>query len=155
MAATFRVTTCILLTLLLAACSSAPEAQNRSSASEVSSRALVLDFYDRFFNRHDVSAAAVVAEDYKQHNPDLPDGRAALVRYFTEYFASNPQSRVRIIRSAVEGDLVYLHVHSKNDAEDIGQAVIDIFRVKDGMIVEHWDVIQNVPEYAANTNTMF
>jgi predicted SnoaL-like aldol condensation-catalyzing enzyme len=52
-------------------------------------------------------------------------------------------------------DLVWLHVHATNGAKDRGQAIIDIFRVKNGKIVEHWDVIQAVPETAANKNTMF
>ncbi|WP_221620376.1 MULTISPECIES: hypothetical protein [unclassified Desulfovibrio] len=64
-------------------------------------------------------------------------------------------SRARIIRSAVEGDIVWLHVHSVNDEKDRGEAVLDVFRVKDGKIVEHWDVIQAVPETAENSNTMF
>ena len=128
----------------------------RDVAQEESNRKLVVDFYDSFFNKHQVQeAAAVVAEDYIQHNPDVPDGKAPFVGYFDGYFKENPQSRARIVRSAADGDLVYLHVHSTNGKADRGQAVIDIFRVQDGKIVEHWDVIQAVPEQAANSNTMF
>lgn len=61
----------------------------------------------------------------------------------------------RIVRSAADGDLVYLHVHATEHPGDRGEAVVDIFRVKDGKIVEHWDVIQPVPETSANRNTMF
>ncbi|AYR21659.1 nuclear transport factor 2 family protein [Alcaligenes faecalis] len=96
-----------------------------------------------------------VAQDYIQHNPEVPDGKAPFVGYFSGYFKENPQSRARIVRSATDGDLVYLHVHSTNGKADRGQAVIDIFRVQDGKLVEHWDVIQAVPEQAANSNTMF
>ncbi|WP_206060571.1 nuclear transport factor 2 family protein [Klebsiella sp. P1CD1] len=128
----------------------------RDLAVEDANRALVLDFYERFFNRHDVGgAAADVAENYRQHNPDVPDGKAPFVDYFTHFFKDNPQSRARVVRSAVDGDLVWLHVHATNGANDRGQAVLDLFRVKDGKIVEHWDVIQDVPEEAANDNTMF
>jgi len=119
-------------------------------------RALVLDFYDQFFNRHETEeAAALLAEDYRQHNPSVPDGRASVVSYFTQYFKENPQARARIVRSATDGDLVYLHIHSTNGPEDRGVAVVDIFRVKGGLIVEHWDVIQPVPAESANSNTMF
>ena len=119
-------------------------------------RKLVVEFYDSFFNAHDVDrAAVVVADDYRQHNPEVPDGKAPFVGYFKGYFKENPASRARIVRSAADGDLVWLHVHSTNGAEDRGIAVVDVFRVKDGKIVEHWDVIQAVPVQSANSNTMF
>lgn len=129
-------------------------AQDRDLAAEEANRTLVVDFYDAFFNKHDTSAA-VVADDYKQHNPDVPDGKAPFVDYFTGFFKENPESKARIVRSATDGDLVWLHVHSTNGADDRGQSVVDIFRVKDGKITEHWDVIQAVPEKSANENTMF
>ena len=61
----------------------------------------------------------------------------------------------RIVRSAADGDLVWLHLNSTQNAQDRGEAIVDIFRVEDGRIVEHWDVIQPVPETSANENTMF
>ena len=128
----------------------------RDLAKEEANRKLVVDFYNQFFNEHDVAGAAkIIAEDYIQHNPTVPTGKAPVVSYFTDYFKANPQSKARIVRSAVDNDLVYLHIHSTEKADDRGQAVVDIFRVKDGMIVEHWDVIQDVPREAANDNTMF
>ncbi len=128
----------------------------RNLELEEANRKLVVDFYNRFFNEHDVaSASPTIAEDYIQHNPDVPNGRAPLVEYFTGFFKDNPNSKARIVRTTTDGDLVWLHVHSTNNADDRGQAVVDIFRVKDGKIVEHWDVIQAVPEKAANDNTMF
>lgn len=109
-----------------------------------------------FFNRHETrEAAKVVADNYRQHNPEVPDGKAPFVDYFTGFFRDNPQSHARIVRSAVDGDLVWLQVHSVNNNHDRGQAVLDIFRVSEGKIVEHWDIIQNVPEQSANGNTMF
>lgn len=130
-------------------------AEPRNLETEEANRQLVLKFYDRFFNKHEIEAAEVVAEDYKQHNPEVPDGKKPFVTFFTGFFKENPESRAKIVRSATDGDLVYLHVHSTNGADDRGQAVVDIFRVKDGRIVEHWDVIQSVPESSANPNTMF
>jgi len=128
----------------------------RDFVTEEANRALVIEFYDQFFNRHETEeAASLLAEDYRQHNPSVPDGRAPVVGYFTQYFKENPQSRARIVRSATDGDLVYLHIHSTNGPEDRGVAVVDIFRVKGGLIVEHWDVIQPVPAESANSNTMF
>jgi predicted SnoaL-like aldol condensation-catalyzing enzyme len=127
----------------------------RDASLEETNRALVVDFYDRFFNKHDIASARVVADSYRQHNPDVPDGKAPFVSYFSSFFKEHPKSTSRIVRSATSGDLVYLHVHFKVDPNDRGQAVVDIFRVADGKIVEHWDVSQNVPEKAANRNTMF
>lgn len=131
-------------------------AESRNLAQEETNRQLVIQFYERFFNQHQVQqAASVVAEHYKQHNPDVPDGKAPFVEFFAQFFKENPGSRARIVRSATDGDLVYLHVHSTSKAGDLGQAVIDIFRVKNGKIVEHWDVVQEVPAQSANDNTMF
>ncbi|EKK4079567.1 ester cyclase [Cronobacter dublinensis] len=130
-------------------------ASARQSDIEEANRQRVITFYDRFFNQHDTAAADVVADDYRQHNPEVPDGKAPFVNYFSGFFRDNPQSRAKVIRSAADGDLVWLQVHSTNGSHDRGQAVLDIFRVKDGKIVEHWDIIQDVPEKAANANTMF
>ena len=147
-------------TALAAMISAAPlsvlaEISERDLATEEANRALVVEFYDQFFNEHNIAASDVIAEDYIQHNPNVPDGKAPLVSFFSGYFAENPESRARIVRSAADGDLVWLHVQSTNGEEDLGEAVVDIFRVEDGMIVEHWDVIQTVPSEAANSNTMF
>ncbi|MBJ2114428.1 ester cyclase [Serratia ureilytica] len=143
----------LLLTGNALAATSAPA---RNIAVEEANRKLVLEFYDRFFNRHEtISAAKVIANNYRQHNPGVPDGKAPFVTFFTDYFRDNPQSRVRIVRSAAHGDLVWLQIHSTNGSKDRGQAVIDIFRVDKGKIVEHWDVIQDVPEKSSNNNTMF
>lgn len=149
------VMTAVLLTTASTAVLAATPA-SRDLAAEEANRALVVEFYDQFFNAHKVEQAArVVADDYIQHNPDVPDGKAPFVGYYTGFFKENPESRARIVRSATADDLVYLHVHSTNGPDDRGEAVIDIFRVDNGMIVEHWDVIQDVPAEAANDNTMF
>lgn len=148
-----------IATLLLSAASTAVLAappSTRDLNAEEANRALVVNFYDQFFNHHEVAEASkVVAENYIQHNPEVPDGKAPFVDYFTGFFKENPESRARIVRSATDHDLVYLHVHSITGQKDRGQAVVDIFRVKDGMITEHWDVIQEVPSQSANENTMF
>ncbi|UXS39733.1 hypothetical protein FY150_08445 [Agrobacterium tumefaciens] len=144
---------------LLPALMAAPVlAQNaaRDFAQEEANRKLVIEFYDTVFNKHDVAkGAAVLVDSYKQHNPMVPDGKAPFVNYFTGFFKENPQSKARIVRSATDGDLVYLHIHSTENEGDRGRAIVDIFRVTDGKITEHWDVIQEVPEKAANNNTMF
>lgn len=143
--------------LLFTATLSAPaSAASRDLAAEEANRKLVVEFYDRVFNRHDVAEGAkVIVDDYKQHNPEVPDGKEPFVSFFTGFFKDNPQSKAEIVRSATDGDMVWLHVHSTNDPKGRGQSVTDIFRVKDGKIVEHWDVIQSVQAASANSNTMF
>ena len=134
----------------------AARAQSRDLAREEANRRLVLDFYEAVFIRRDITAAErFLSEGYIQHNPLVPDGRAPFIAAFTRIFAANPQGSSRIIRSATDGDLVWLHVHSRSNPADRGRAITDIFRVEAGRIVEHWDVIQPVPETAANGNTMF
>jgi len=131
------------------------QSAERDFAAEEANRELVIEFYNRFFIEHDISAADVVAEDYIQHNPRLPDGKDTLVSFFSGFFKENPEWRERIIRSGTDGDLVFLQVHATNGPNDRGQAIMEIFRVEDGKIAEHWDVVQDVPETAENDNTMF
>ncbi|MBB2682674.1 MULTISPECIES: nuclear transport factor 2 family protein [Rhizobium] len=152
---TFGKSLCALAILAGIAMPSGAFAASRDLKVEEANRKLVVEFYDRFFNSHDVEAASVVADEYRQHNPEVPDGKKPLVSFFTGFFKDNPQSKAKIVRSSADGDLVWLHVHATNGADDRGQAIVDIFRVKDGKIVEHWDVIQAVPKEAANKNTMF
>lgn len=153
---------CLLLTLVLGAtpasaqegplhlCAPVQPAQARSNCR------LVVRFYDAVFNRRDFAIAErLVAKSYRQHNPDTPDGRQALVDYFTVYLREHPQARSRIVRVSASADLVWLHVHDTESPQDRGSAVVDIFRVRRGRIVEHWDVLQPVPEKQAHGNTMF
>tara|TARA_R110002012_G_scaffold62590_1_gene164633 strand:- start:13787 stop:14254 length:468 start_codon:yes stop_codon:yes gene_type:complete len=143
-------------TLMLAVPAMSFAQSERDVQQEEANRALVIEFYDQFFNEHETEQSGqVLAEDYIQHNPEVPDGKAPFVDYFAGYFKENPEYKSEIVRSATDGDLVWLHVHSTNGDDDQGEAVVDIFRVDDGMIVEHWDVIQSVPEESANDNTMF
>lgn len=152
--------------LLLAVFAAAPAAHAQTAgttptaardlAAEEANRALVVSFYEDFFIDHKVEeAGAAIAEDYIQHNPNVPTGKAPVIAYFTGFFAENPEARSEIKRSAAQGDLVWLHVHARSGPDDLGRAVVDIFRVEDGMIVEHWDVVQPVPATSANDNTMF
>lgn len=132
------------------------QAKARNIELEESNLRLVTNFYEQFFNQHDTkNSVKIISDDYIQHNPDVPDGKLPFINYFIDYFKSNPLSKAKIIRSATNGDLVFLHVHATNGVADKGQAVLDIFRVHNDIIVEHWDVIQEVPETSENKNTMF
>ncbi|PFC87867.1 pyruvate kinase [Bacillus anthracis] len=117
---------------------------------------MVVDFYNEVFNKHNIDIIPkYVSEDYQQHNPFVADGRKAFMDFFKEDFVKNPNSSAEVKRVVAEGDTVALHVHSRTNSQDKGVAIVDIFRIKDGKIVEHWDVIQEIPSEAANNNTMF
>ena len=151
----YRPMTALLFTALTATAAIAQQAQ-RNLAQEEANRQLVVEFYHQNFNQHQVDQATkVMADDYIQHNPLVPNGKEPFVSFFKGFFANNPNAKSKIVRTAADGDLVWLHIHATNGENDRGQAIIDVFRVKDGKIVEHWDVIQDVPEKAANHNTMF
>lgn len=120
-------------------------------------KATVTAFYDTAFNqkRPDEAVSRYVGRMYRQHNPNFGDGPQAFIDAVKAWTGANPQLRVDIKRVIAEGDLVVTHVHIRQHEKDHGIAAIDIFRLEDGKIVEHWDVTQPIPEKPANNNTMF
>jgi predicted SnoaL-like aldol condensation-catalyzing enzyme len=120
-------------------------------------KAAVQAFYDLAFNGKDPQGAVdrYVGDEYRQHNPFAGDGPQAFIDFVTAYTTEHPELRVEFKRCIAEGDLVVVHCNIKLKPEERGDAVMDIFRLADGKIVEHWDVVQPVPEQSANDNTMF
>lgn len=119
----------------------------------------MITFYDQVFNKHDLKEAPYkyLAENLIQHKLGVPDGRQGFIDHLTPIFEKAPQRSSRLVHAAAEGDLVWTHMHSTENPQDRGRAIMDIFRVKDGKIVEHWDVVQPIPEpeKAKNKNGMF
>lgn len=117
---------------------------------------LVVAFYNAAINQKDYDAAIkYLGDEYKQHNPTAADGKAGLKAFIEFLKARYPAQRGEIKRVIAEGDLVALHVHSTRGDGTPGRAIVDIFRVENGKVVEHWDVIQDIPQKAANPNGMF
>ena len=112
-------------------------------------------FHEAAVDRDVTAFDRYAADPYHQHNPQSPNGTAAAKEQFTSAFAAYPDLGISVKRVIAEGDYAAIHHHFKPAAEDLGSAVIDIFRVQDGKVVEHWDVIQPVPATSANDNTMF
>jgi predicted SnoaL-like aldol condensation-catalyzing enzyme len=118
----------------------------------------VIAYYERAFNDHEPEDAVerYVGSEYIQHNPMAPDGTDAFIAFVRGYVEQFPQLHIEIKRAIGEGDLVMTHGLLKRSPDDRGTAAADIFRVdENGKIVEHWDVLQPVPETSANDNTMF
>ena len=127
-----------------------------AGAREEANRAAVLAFYEKGLNQKDADAAlAYVGNRYVQHNPNAPDGPDGLRRFIGFLREKFPNSHSEIKRSFVDGDFVILHVHSVREPGSRGRAIVDIFKLENGKIVEHWDVVQDIPENPANNNTMF
>ena len=92
---------------------------------------------------------------YRQHNPGAADGAEPFIAFMKHFAQAFPDFRLEPKRIIAEGDIVILHSHLILKPGERGSAVVDIFRLENGKIVEHWDVIQAVPETSANNNTMF
>jgi predicted SnoaL-like aldol condensation-catalyzing enzyme len=151
--------------LLLLACAVSACASTGPTARALRARqntAMVLAFLDTAFNKHEVEQAfkLYVGPYYRQHNPHVADGVEgaimALRRLTHELY---PDLRQEVKRTVAQGDLVAVHsryTHSAADrAGSSGEAVVDLFRLEHGKIVEHWDVVEDVPGESANDNSMF
>ena len=145
----------IALILAAALALAAPAAQAAGPQEEANKR-VVLDFYEKAINQKNFEAAAVhFGPRYTQHNPnaaDGPEGLKAFLGFLREKF---PASRSEVKRVFTDGDYVILHVHAVREPGTRGSAIVDIFKLEGGKIVEHWDVVQPIPEKALNANGMF
>ena len=160
--------------LALAGCSAdseptAPEPQadagpvdpmDTTNRAELSDRQVSERFIEVFYNQNRLTDGfrAWVHPDYIQHDPNSPTGRDATIAVLAAHMEANPQM-THDVKRVIYGDdgMVAVHYHFKRNPEDRGQAVVDIYHVKDGYLVEHWDVLQPVPDPAEvlNDNTMF
>jgi predicted SnoaL-like aldol condensation-catalyzing enzyme len=92
---------------------------------------------------------------YIQHNPMAQSGRDAAIGFLEPFFAQHPDASYSIKRIIADGNLVAVHSQGSFSPGDRGIAVVDILRVEGCKVVEHWDVVQAIPEKSANPNGMF
>jgi predicted SnoaL-like aldol condensation-catalyzing enzyme len=117
----------------------------------------VIAYYNMAFNERKPAEAAknYGGPYYTQHNPQAPNGFEAFVRFVEGFVEQFPRMSLEIKRAVAEGDMVVTHSLLKTSPEDRGTAAADFFRLEGGKVVEHWDVLQPVPESAANDHPMF
>ena len=143
----------MLPAILLTACASTP---SQLPAQQEANRQVVLQFYEAGLNRKDADAALkYVGNRYVQHNPNAADGPQGFRQFIAFLRDKYPDSHSEIVRSFVDGDHVILHVHAVREPGTRGNAIVDIFKLENGKIVEHWDVTQAIPEKTASGNPMF
>ncbi len=144
------LTLAIFLTAVVA--QPAQAAKCRLSPKQVATK-----FMTQFYVQKEVRKAFETWVDpgYIQHNPMAATGRDAAINFLEPFFANNPSINYSIKRIIADGDLVVVHAHGKFSVEDRGMAVVDILRIQGCKVMEHWDVLQPVPEKSANTNGMF
>jgi predicted SnoaL-like aldol condensation-catalyzing enzyme len=125
-------------------------------ADAESNKKAVLEFYDKALNQKDFDAASkYFGPHYVQHNPGAPDGIEGFKAFIALRKEKFPNAKSEIKRAFADGDYVILHVHAVREPGERGNAIVDIFRLENGKIVEHWDVVQPIPEKTTNNNGMF
>jgi len=97
----------------------------------------------------------ISAEQFIQHNPHLENGIKAMKGFLPHLFNNMmPKGSWEVKRVIAEHDMVMVHSLAKPTPDSLGMAVVDIFRVQDGKIVEHWDVTTDVPESTVSGNAI-
>jgi predicted SnoaL-like aldol condensation-catalyzing enzyme len=145
------------LLVIIAVAALAPAAARAADAKHMEeNKKAVVEFYELAINQKNFDAAAkFLGPRYTQHNPraaDGPEGLKAFLAFLREKF---PDYHSDIKRAFADGDYVILHVHNIPTPGSRGNAIVDIFKLENGKVVEHWDVRQEIPEQSANSNTMF
>ena len=113
---------------------------------------IVKEFIAMVFHHHDLgNLDGIMRDDYIQHNADVPQGKKGFIEFFEKCFKAIPDFRYTLKKIVSDGDIVmtFSTTTGTHTGEWIGQPatgnklnfdVVDIFRIQDGKIAEHWDV---------------
>ena len=105
--------------------------------------ALVKRFYDEVFNAHDVSKLdEFMRDDYMQHNATVEDGEDGFIKFTEFFFSLDPQMEIVKI-FANDEDEVAVFFKCICRANGMVNKVVDIYRLQDGLLAEHWDVVEH------------
>jgi predicted SnoaL-like aldol condensation-catalyzing enzyme len=117
---------------------------------------LVLRFLNEFLIEHRIGVLdELIGPSYTQHNPVIGDGKASLIIFFEDFWKKYPKPVYHLKRVIAEDNLVAVHYHWVVEPGVFERAIVDIFRIENGRLVEHWDVVQPIPEKSVNKHPMF
>lgn len=120
-------------------------------------RAIMEDFLNLFYGQYKIREAFEkhVAEDYIQHSLLADNGRENAIVSISKLWATMPEIEINVLRVLVDGNMAMCHLYGKDNPQHDGIVVVDIFRLENGKIVEHWDVLQQVERETINGNTQY
>lgn len=134
----------------------APAAAWAETPQEQKNKQIAIDFYNAALNEKNwPKAESYIGNRYTQHSIYMADGPGSLKELVERLQREHPNNHGEIKRAWADGDMVALHVHVKRNAEHRGWSVIELLRLENDKVIEHWDMFQPVPETAENDNTMF
>lgn len=124
-------------------------------ATTARNREAFLEFIRLYYYEKKIREAfeLYVSPDYMQHNPAVVDGREAAIAHLEGLLARSTAS-MDVRRVIVDGDYAAVHLIGRQGPEDPGHALMNFFRMEDGIIVEHWDVAQKIPAQTASGRGM-
>jgi predicted SnoaL-like aldol condensation-catalyzing enzyme len=129
---------------------------SHSSGSTLeANKQIVLNFIRTAVNEGDIERASEhFGERYIQHNPNIADGADGFRAYVQHLRAAFPSVRGEVKRIFADGDFVVVHMHAKREPAEEGIAIVDIFRLDAGKLVEHWEVRQPIERSKLHANSM-
>ena len=172
----FKITSIILFTtIVITSCDNNDDTLENQDSSVITSQAdeilrltedfdqlrkneeLVRNFYQEFFGdlKLDEAGNKYLGDAYIQHNPNLKDGREELIARAKEWFAGKEPFTVDIRRVFASGDYVFIHTKGRGDSDNRGGFVMDVFRVENDKLVEHWDTMQEIPLQTVSDHPYF